>query len=129
MHELESRLEEINNKKQLQEQLQAAMKHAPVVPHKIIRDMRWHKESNAPEEMSRGSAATDFNVAYFNNWKSTSVYSYNSRTKEWLPLPDAPYARFILVVVQGMLTLVGGKVRDEPTNSLLSLIGQEGRDK
>ena len=46
--------------------------------------MKWHKESDAPEEMSRGSAvrdmkwhkesdapeeASDYNEAYFNNWK------------------------------------------------------------
>ena len=104
------------------------MKQAAVKPHKIIRDMRWHKESNAPEEMHKGSAATDSIMAYFNGYESTSVYSYNSDTKEWSQLPDIPYFDSTLVVVKGMLTMVGGRMRDAPTNSLLSLMGEQ-RDK
>ena len=129
LQKLESRLEEeIKHKKQLQEELQA-MKQAAVIPQKTIRDMKWHKESNAPEEMRKGSAASDSNTAYFNGYQSTRVYSYNFDTKEWSQLPDSPHTDFALVVVQGMLTMVGGRVRHAPTNSLLSLIGQEGRDK
>ena len=129
LQKLESRLEEeIKHKKQLQEELQA-MKRSAVIPRKMIQNMSWHKESNAPEEICKGSAATDSHMAYFNGYESTSVYSYNSDTKEWHKLPDATHTDFALVVVQGMLTMVGGRMRHAPTNSLLSLIGQEGRDK
>ena len=129
LYKLESRLEEeIKHKKQLQEELQA-MKQSAVIPRKTIQDMSWHKESNAPDGMSRGSAASGSRMAYFNDADSTKVYSYNSDTKEWSRLPDTPYARSTLVVVQGMPTMVGGKVRHASTDSLLSIIGQEGRDK
>ena len=79
--------------------------------------------------MRRGSAASDFNMAYFSSALSTSVYSYNSDTKEWFQLPDAPHARFTLVIVRGMLTMVGGEVGGVPTNSLLSLTMEEKNKK
>ena len=54
---LESRLqEEICRNKQLQEQL-VAVKQSAVMPQKTIQDMKWHKESNAPDGTSKGSAA------------------------------------------------------------------------
>ena len=129
LHKLESRLEEeICHKKQLHEQLQE-MRRAAVIPQKPVQDMRWQKESKAPTQMRRGSAASDFNMAYFSSALSTSVYSYNSDTKEWFQLPDAPHARFTLVIVRGMLTMVGGEVGGMPTNSLLSLMMEEKNKK
>ena len=53
---LESRLqEEICRNKQLQEQL-VAMKQSAVMPQKTIQDIKWHKESNAPDGTSKGSS-------------------------------------------------------------------------
>ena len=86
--------------------------------------MRW-QESNAPEKMLRGSVASDYNMAYFSNRSSTTVHSYNIDTREWRQLPDTPHTRSTLVVVQHMLTMVGGKlISGEATNSLLSLMGE-----
>ena len=94
-----------------------------------IRDMRWQNKSKAPEKMRRGSAAADCNVAYFNSYRSTSIHSYDSDTQEWHRLPDTPHPHFTLVVVQHMLTMVGGQLTSgEATDFLLSLLG-EGRDK
>ena len=92
------------------------------------RNMRWEEESKAPEKMCRGSAAADSNMAYFNGYESTTVHSYDSNTREWHQLTDAPHTRFTLVVVHHLLTMVGGLISDEATDSLLSLVG-EGRDK
>ena len=98
-----------------------------VVQQKAIRDMRWQKESKAPERMHRGSAAVDSNVAYFDGWSTPGLHSYDSNTQEWCRLPDAPYAYSTLVVVDHTLTAVGGKVggtvSTRSTNSLLSLMG------
>ena len=100
-----------------------------VVQQKTIRDMRWQKVSKAPEKMRRGSAASDSNTAYFNSYRSSRVHSYDSDTRKWHRLPDAPHTHFTLVVVQHMLTMVGGQLRSgEATDSLLSLKGEE-KDK
>ena len=101
----------------------------PIVQPKKIRDIKWQKESNAPEKMYRGSAASDCNMAYFSGDDSTRVHSYNYDTREWCQLPDTPHIYSTLVVVHHMLTMVGGELRlGEATDSLLSLMG-EGRDR
>ena len=95
---------------------------------KAIRDMKWQKDSKAPEKMCRGSAAADANIAYFNGNDSTTVHSYNSDTREWCRLPDAPHTKSTLVVVHHILTMVGGWISDGATDSLLSLM-EEGKEK
>ena len=102
------------------------LSHKPVMQQKSIRDMRSQK---APQKMSRGSAASDANMAYFNGHGSTSIHSYDSDARKWHRVPDTPHIHFTLVVVQHMLTIVGGELSpDEATDSLLSLIG-EGRNQ
>ena len=95
---------------------------------KAIRDMKWQKESKAPEKMFRGSAAADSNMAYFNGHGSTTVHSYSSNTREWCQLPAMPHTHFTLVVVHHIPTTVGGRISGKATDSLLSLMG-EARDK
>ncbi len=96
---------------------------------KAMQEMRWQKKSKAPQKMDRGSAASDFNLAYFNSSNSTKVHSYDFNTQEWHQLPDTPFKYFTLVVVRHIITTVGGKLRQgEATDSLLCLMG-EGRDK
>ena len=93
---------------------------------KAIKDMGWQEEPKAPEEVYRGSAAVDANIAYFNGRGSTTVHSYDSDAREWHRLPDAPHTLSTLVVVHHILTMVGGLISDRATDSLLSLMG-EGR--
>ena len=100
-----------------------------VIQQKTIQDMRWRKDFKGVEKIQRGSAASDSKTAYFNGSGSTRVHSYDSNTRKWSRLPDTPYTYFTLVVVQNMLTMVGGQLRSgEATDSLLSLLG-EGSDK
>ena len=84
-----------------------------------IPNLSW-KRSNAPETMHRGSVAVDDNMVYCNGSGSCIVHSYNSQNEVWGRLPDCTYIDFCLVIVQHMLTTVGG-FRNGPTNSLLSL--------
>ena len=115
------------------EQLQPMKQPEPPPPQKTvmqqkpIRDMRWQKQPKAPEKMDRGSAAAESNMAYFNGYGSATVRSYDSDTRKWCWLPDAPHTDFTLVVVHHILTMVGGRRPDGATDSLLSLMG-EGRD-
>ena len=116
------------------EQLQPMKRPGPppqktVMQQKAIGDMRWKIESKAPENMIRGSAAADSNMAYFNGYGSTTVHSYDSDTRfrKWRRLPDTPHTHFTLAVVHHILTMVGGLISGGATDSLLSLMG-EGRD-
>ena len=116
--------------RELTEQLLAMKRPGTPLQQKAIRDMRWQKESKAPEKMHRGSAAADANTAYFNGQDRTTVdvHSYNSDTRKWCRLPDAPHTRSTLVVVHHILTMVGGAISGRATDSLLSLM-EEGRGK
>ena len=100
-----------------------------LVQQKTIQDMKWQKESTELETMFRGSAASESNIAYFNGCRSTTVYSYYSDTHEWHQLPDSPHTQSTLVVVQHILTMVGGYLSGKVTNSLLSLMGEGGAIK
>ena len=104
----------------------AAQPQIALMQQKTIRDMKLWKESKAPEEMFRGSTASDSNTVYFNGNGSTKVYNYDSETQKWHQLPDTPLTQSTLVVVQHILTMVGGHLSGKVTNSLLSLMG-EGR--
>ena len=120
--------------RELLQQLQTTKESGPppqktVIQQKSIRETRWQKVSKAPQKMSRGSAAADSNMAYFNGHGSTKVHSYDSDTRKWHRLTDTPHTRFTLVVVQHMLTTVGGELSPgDTTDSLLSLTG-EGRNR
>ena len=93
---------------------------------KAIKDMRWQEEPKAPQKISKGSAAVDANIAYFNGNGTAAVHSYDFNTREWSRLPDAPHTQSSLVVVHHILTMVGGLISGRATDSLLSLMG-EGR--
>ena len=99
-----------------------------VMQQKAIRDMKWQRESKAPEKLFRGSAAADSNMVYFHSGISTTIiHSYDSTTRKWHQLPPTPHPHSTLVVVHHILTMVGGMISGAATDSLLSLMG-EGRD-
>ena len=125
--------------RELTEPLQSMKRPGPLpekraMQQKAIQNPRSQEISKPEEAMCRGSAATDSNIAYFNSCDSTKVHNYNFDTNEWYRLPDAPYTNFTLVVVQHMLTMVGGKeitmvgrkqIPGAATDSLLSLMGDK----
>ena len=71
--------------------------------------------------MSRGSATTDSQFAYFTPYYSTSVYRYEWRGEKWEKLPSCPYCDSGLVIIDGKLTAVGGYDGSHHTNKLLTL--------
>ena len=127
-HQVEEKQHTIDDKetllRELNRQLQQMKRPGPPP---AIKDMRWQEESKAPQKMLRGSAAVDVNIAYFNGRGST-VHSYDSDTREWHRLPDAPHTQSTLVVVHHILTMVGGLISGRATDSLLSLM-EKGSDK
>ena len=75
--------------------------------------------------MSRGSATTDDQFAYFTTQASTSVYRYEWSREKWEELPPSPYCDSGLVIIDGELTAVGGRDGSGCTNKLFTL--QEGQ--
>ena len=71
--------------------------------------------------MSRGSATTDSQFAYFTPDGYNSVYKYEWRGEKWEELPSCPYKNSGLVIIDGKLTAVGGDGWIFTTNKLLTL--------
>ena len=73
--------------------------------------------------MSRGSATTNHQFAYFIPLGSNSVYSYEWNTEQWNRLPSSPYRNCALVIIDGTLTTVGGYRSGDSgrTNKLFTL--------
>ena len=72
--------------------------------------------------MTRGSATTDHQFAYFTSLGSNLVYSYEWNTEQWNELPSCPYSNCALVIIDGTLTTVGGgDYRSGYTNKLFTL--------
>ena len=82
--------------------------------------VQCHRKKNAPCGMTRGSATTDHQFAYFTSAGSNSVYSYEWNTEQWNELPSCPYRNCALIIIDGELTAVGG-YRSSRTNKLFTL--------
>ena len=76
--------------------------------------------------MWRGSSATDGQFAYFTPEGSSLLYQFQYSTEKWSDLPPCPYLDCGLVVIDGELTTVKGRVyRSHRTNKLFTL--QQGK--
>ena len=86
--------------------------------------MAWREEEKAPCEMGNASnAVVDAGTVYVRVEKH--MYSYCSNTSTWSKLPDSPLYNCPSVIINNLLTLVGGFDRsDTLTNQLFSLTGE-----
>ena len=94
-------------------------------PQKDISKMRWMGGKNAPVGMTRGAAVMQGNTAYFRPAFSHTLYSYN-KEEQWSQLPDNPFSKYGLAVIDDLLTSVGGVNNDQLTSILLSLTVESG---
>ena len=85
--------------------------------------LRWRDGGRAPEMMHFGSCTADGHMAYFRDVSTDNVHAHNATTGKWNKLPKCPHTLFALVVVNGVLTAVGGYSLGY-TNKLLSLVGE-----
>ena len=81
---------------------------------------RYGGEAICP--MRREPDATAFrNVVYFKYFWGKHIVSYNTESKKWSELPPCPNSSFSMAVIDGLLTIIGGKTPNiDPTNALLS---------
>ena len=84
--------------------------------------VQCHTQKNtAPCGMYRGSAVADLNNVYCSPSDSKSVYRYQLREDQWNDLPSCPYKNSGLVVIDSVLTAVGGMDGSHYTNKLFTL--------
>ena len=84
--------------------------------------VQYHtQKKKAPCEICRGSAVADLNIVYCMTNYSNSVYRYQLREDQWNDLPSCPYMDSGLVVIDGVLTAVGGSDGSCRTNKLFTL--------
>ena len=96
------------------------------ISQECVTKTTWKQGKNAPQKMCRGAAVVQSNTAYFIPYRSCKVFSYqNFKGHEvWSALPDNPNQNCGLTVIDGLVTSVGG-FNNSPTNTLLSLIGED----
>ena len=100
------------------------------VAQRDVSKLRWKDGKKAPARMIRGSTVVDGNIVYIKHRsESLKIYScqITSQDLQWSTLPDTEYFYPSLVVIDGILTTVGGCQDSKFTNSLLSLTGRGGR--
>ena len=97
---------------------------------KDISKMTWREGKSVPQEMYKGAAVLHGNTAYFRPFSSHNVYSYQiiGEEEQWSQLPDNDNEYYGLVVIDGLVTSVGG-CKYGYTNTLLSLTGEGERKK
>ena len=85
--------------------------------------MSWREGRKAPCEMSSPFNATaDSTALYVRN--VNEVYAFTTSTTSWSRLPNSPTHSCPSVIVNNLLTLVGGVHGPTPTNKLFSLTGK-----
>ena len=91
--------------------------------------LRWREVNNAPCKMYRGyNAIVDGYMVYLMVVPTRNIYAYKSIDDTWDLLPDCETEVCSLVIVENLLTTIGGSIGGKVTNQLFSLTG-EGKIK
>ena len=87
--------------------------------------MTWREGRKAPCKMSSPYNAVFDEAAMYVRTSNQEVYVYLTSTSSWSQLPDSPNRNCPSVIVNNLLTLVGGNCRGGgTTNQLFSLTGE-----
>ena len=89
--------------------------------------MKWREETKAPCKMSTSyNAVADDNAMYVRT-RNQEVYAYLTSTSSWSQLPNSPNRNCPSVIVNNLLTLVGGDCHGGGgTTNLLFSLTREG---
>ena len=88
--------------------------------------LRWREGEKALCKMCRYcDAVIDNSIVYCGNHGDHNIYAYHIPSSNWSTIPDCPHRdAFAIVVIDGVLTTVGGYGHDaKSTNKLFSLTG------
>ena len=116
---------------QLSQEKQTQIKHSEIssdtpVEHKTAGTIkiRWMKGKRAPCKVSGPMNATLHANAVYIRPPGRIIYVYSLNLLTWARLPCCPTSNCPLVVVNDLLTLIGGHDKDCCTNQLFSLTGE-----
>ena len=87
-------------------------------------NMTWRKGGTAPSKMSSPYNAVADRTALYIRLGNRNVYAFTISTSSWSKLPDSPTYHCPSVIVNNLLTLVGGNHKGVITNQLFSLTGK-----
>ena len=128
VHELERQLTRLEGDRQTEAQVQSQTENRPTESRVVEDDgsnikLRWTEGPKAPYRMSSHyGVAIDGSAVYF---KPGGREVYECRAgKFWTQLPNCPISNCPLVVINKLLTLVGGSHQEVYSNQLLSLTGE-----
>ena len=88
-------------------------------PSSCNRSLSVTPRKSAPVGMWKGTCTADGHLCYFSTRWSEEVHIYDSTVDTWNTMPKYPYKNFTLVVVNGLLTGVGGEDRGHKKTSAL----------
>ena len=95
-------------------------------PHSKHDDIEWTQGPSAPIKMDGGTSTHDGNVAYFAPQGSQSVYQFDPREEQWTKLTPCPHSNITIVMVNQLLTTVGGhKFGTGISNKLYSYVKEK----
>ena len=89
--------------------------------------LTWREGKKAPFSCGssyNGSVVSD--VLYVRSDTYTKVYAYSASTSTWCRLPDSRFVDCPSVIINNLLTLIGGRYLGIITNQLFSLTGEDG---
>ncbi len=87
----------------------------------------WREGPEACTKLRREpDAVPDNDVVYFKYFWGINIFAYNIAQQSWAELPDCPVSSFSMAVLDGMLTIIGGKSSDlAPVSTLYSYAGSK----
>ena len=91
------------------------------LPAQECNTIQWEHGPKAPFEISTGSITAHGSTIYVQTWGSTKVYSFETTQSFWTELKDCQKMGTSLVVVDELLTAVGGYFGTEEFDTLTSL--------
>ena len=86
--------------------------------------MTWREGRKAPRKMSSSYNAVADGTAVYVKDGYVAVYAFTTSTSSWSQLPDSPTSKCSSVIVNNLLTFVGGMHVYTITNQLFSLTGE-----
>ena len=85
--------------------------------------LRWREDKKAPHRMSSyfNAAVDDSNI--YIRLNGNEIYAYTVKSSAWSQLPPCPNTHCPSVVINNLLTNIGGRFRGNITNKLFTLTG------
>ena len=83
--------------------------------------LKWSDRKRAPKRMERGAAVVHGTIAFIIDYDSQTIYSYRLDGDKWNKHSKCPHVNPGLVIINDLLTAVGGRVGGDSTKKVTTL--------